>query len=91
MQREAAAADDVARAAMKGEVTTAQGAVDAAKKTVQAAGTKLQTLATVEEAAVKSATALEAKAKERSQQFATYSMPITVEVTAPVTATPGKK
>jgi hypothetical protein len=90
-QREAAAADDVARAAMKGEVTAAQGAVDAAKKTVQAAGTKLQTLATVEEAAVKSATALEAKAKERSQQFATYSMPITVEVTAPVTATPGKK
>jgi hypothetical protein len=81
-QREAGAADDAARAAIKGEVTAAQAAVDTAKKSVLAAETKLQTLAKVEEAAVKAATALETKAKERTQQFATYTMPITVEVTA---------
>jgi hypothetical protein len=83
-QREAGAADDAARAAMKGEVTTAQSEVEASKKAVQAAEAKLAALAKVEEAAAKTATALETKAKERSQQFATYSLPITVEVTAPV-------
>ena len=94
-QREAGAADDAARAALKGEVTVAQGGVDAAKKSALTAEAKLAKLATTEEAAAKAATALETKAKERNQQFATYSLPITVEVsaagTAPGTAAAVKK
>lgn len=80
-QREASAADDAARAALTGETAAAQTKADAAKKVAQEAEAKLTALAAAEDAAVKAATAAETKAKERSQQFATYSMPITVEVT----------
>lgn len=81
MQRETGAADDAARAALKGEVTAARNGLDAVKKTLQGAEAKLQQLAKAEEAAVKAAAAAETKAKERNQQFATYSLPVTVEVT----------
>ncbi len=83
-QHEAGAADDDARTAMKEMLTVAQSDVDAAKEDVQVSESKLQQLAQVEEAAVKSASAIEARAKERSQQFATYSFPVTVEVVPPV-------
>jgi hypothetical protein len=79
-QKEASAADDTARAAVKAEVTAFQTAVDLAKKELQAEDAKVQQLAKVEEAAVKAAAAAETKAKERNQQFASYSLPITVEV-----------
>lgn len=81
-QRETSAADDAARAALKNETAAAQTKADAAKKAVQDADAKLAAQAKAEETAIKAATAAEAKAKERSQPFATYSMPITVEVTA---------
>ena len=80
-QREATAADDAARAALKGEITAAQTGLDNAKKALQGAEAKLQQLAKVEDAAVKAVAAAETKAKERSQQYTSYSLPITVEVT----------
>jgi len=80
-QREATAADDAARAALKGEAAAAQTGLDNAKKALQGADAKLQQLAKVEDAAVKAVAAAETKAKERSQQYASYSLPITVEVT----------
>jgi hypothetical protein len=80
-QREASAADDAARAALKGETTAAQAKADAAKKATQEAEAKLAALAKAEDTATKAAAAAETKSKERSQPFATYSKPITVEVT----------
>lgn len=80
-QRETSAADDAARAALKNETAAAQAKADAAKMASQEVDAKVAAHAKAEEAATKSAAAAEAKAKERSQPFATYSMPITVEVT----------
>ena len=80
-QKEASAADDAARAALKGETTAAQAKVDAAKKAAQEAEAKLAVQAKAEDTANKAVAAAETRTKERSQQFATYSMPITVEVT----------
>jgi len=80
-EREAAAADDAARGALKGTTTAAQAKADAAKKSIQESEAKLAALGKAEEAANKAVTAAETKAKERSQPFGTYSMPITVEVT----------
>ncbi len=80
-QREASAADDAARAALKGETAAAQAKADAAKKASQEAEAKLAAHAKAEDTATKAAAAAETRTKERSQPFATYSMPITVEVT----------
>lgn len=79
-QKEASAADDAARAALKSNTASAQARADAAKKTAQEAEARLVAQAKAEETANKAAAAAETRTKERSQQFATYSMPITVEV-----------
>lgn len=81
VRREASAADDAARAALQPETAAVRAKAEEAKKALAEAEAKLAALAKAEEAATKAAAAAEAKAKERSQQFATYSMPITVEVT----------
>jgi hypothetical protein len=80
-QREASAADDAARATLKGETAAAQAKADAAKKAAQEAEAKIAAQAKAEAAATQAVTAAETRTKERSQPFATYSMPITVEVT----------
>jgi hypothetical protein len=83
-QREASAADDAARATLKGETAAAQAKADDAKKAAREAEAKLAAHAKAEDAATKAAAAAETRTKERSQPFATYSMPITVEVTEAV-------
>ncbi|MCB1232289.1 MAG: hypothetical protein KDN19_18720 [Verrucomicrobiae bacterium] len=79
-QAEAAAADDAARAAKKKETEAAKAAVDAAKKAQADNEAKLKQAEALKTAAEKTAKAAADKAKEKSTQFATYSLPITVEV-----------
>lgn len=81
-QAEAGAADDAARVEKAKETATAQAAADAAKKDLAAAEAKQTKLAALKTAADKAAKAAAATAKEKTNQFATYSQPITVVVKA---------
>lgn len=81
-QKETAAADDEARAALKQESATATGQVEEARKSVAAAEAAVSYAKTTVDAAKKAADAAVAAAKEKTNQFATYSQPITVVVKA---------
>ncbi len=79
-QAEAGAADDAARAEKKKETAAAQAASDAAKKNLADAEAKLKKVESLKTTAETAAKAAADTAKEKTNQFATYSQPITVEV-----------
>jgi IS5 family transposase len=81
-QKEAAAADDAAREALKGATAAAEKRVNDAVAAVKAREAALAKLKTATEAAAKEASAAATTAKEKSNQFATFSQPITVVVKA---------
>jgi hypothetical protein len=81
-QKESGAADDQARNALKAETAAAQKRVDDAKKAVQAGEANVATVKKLVDAAKKEADAAAAATKEKTNQFATFSQPITVVVRA---------
>ncbi len=82
-QRAAGAADDAARTSLAESVASTKAALDAATKAVADSDAKVAKVAALKTAADKAAQVAADKAKEQTMQFATYSLPITVEVTAP--------
>lgn len=81
-KKEAAAADDQARAALKTETAAIQKRADEAATKARDAEAKLAKLKAAADAASKEATAAAAAAAEKTNQFATFSQPITVVVKA---------
>jgi len=81
--REVAAADEVAKAAIQAEIKAAQARVDETKRVLAEAELRRTNLAKAEAEAVKAAATASEKAKEKSQPFSCYSLPVTVEVKAP--------
>ena len=81
-KKEAAAADDQAREALKSETTGAQKRFDDATAAVKKHEADTAQLAKLKADADKQAKAAQATASEKTNQFATYSQPITVVVKA---------
>ena len=80
--KEAAAADDQARAVLKAETAAIQKRADDAAEKVKSAEASLAKLKAATEAAKKEASAAAGVAAEKTNQFATFSQPITVVVKA---------
>lgn len=82
IQKEAdAAADDAARAPIQEQVDSTKSELDKAKQTISDLEGKVKEADRLIGRAEKAAKAAAVTAKEKTNQFATYSMPITVEVT----------
>ncbi len=81
-QKEAAAADDQAREALKPATAAAQKKFDDANAALKKHETDTATLAKLKADADKDLKAAQATAEEKANQFATYSEPITVVVKA---------
>ncbi|MAS95493.1 MAG: hypothetical protein CMO55_20020 [Verrucomicrobiales bacterium] len=79
-QKEAGAADDKARQSMKEATAQAQKQVDESKKKVQEEEAKVAEVKKLVDASVKVEQKASATASEKTNQFATFSMPITVVV-----------
>lgn len=79
-QKAAGAADDAARKAQEAETKAAEAAVAEGKQALANVEARLKQFTQNKDTAVKAAKVAETLAKEKSNQFATYSLPITVEV-----------
>lgn len=80
-QKAEGAANDAERSPLEEVFTRAEAAVAAGKESLAAAETLLAKISTTKASAAKAAKAATDLAKEKSNQFATYSQPITVVVT----------
>lgn len=80
--KEAAAADDAARAALKSETASVQKRADEAAARAKAVEAGLAKLKAATDAARKEASAAASAAAEKTNQFATFSQPVTVVVKA---------
>lgn len=79
-QKEAGAADDKARAALKSKTAEAQKKLNDATAAVKNEEAKIAEAKKLQDAAIKVEQKASATAKETTAQFATFSMPITVVV-----------
>lgn len=81
-EKEAAAADDASRAGLKAETAAIQKRADEAAAKARAAEANLAKLKAAVDAAGKAAATAASTAAEKTNQFATFSQPITVVVKA---------
>ncbi len=79
-QREAAAADDSARAALKAETAMVENRIKESQAKLAANETSAKRLKALTDAAKKTESTAVTAAKEKTNQFATFSQPITVVV-----------